>query len=400
MKVWRALLGDDFVVRQRVSRIYYKGKFLSYPLRVGETLRAVGALESVRIVASFLAARLRPVHPERSFEDWVVNRFGRRLYEMFFRTYTEKVWGISCRELSADWAAQRIRAMTVWTVLKQAIFGRSGARSLITQFHYPRYGCGQMWETMLRRAADDGCRPMLHVRVEKFHVDGRRVRRAACSGPEGPVEVEAEHWISSVPLGRLPAMFDPPPPERVLEAAAGLRYRGLLEVVLMIRGDNPFPDQWIYVHSPEVRVGRVQNYKNWSPDMVPYEDVTVLGMEYFEWPGEGLWRLSDGQLLELGAREGEAIGLLRAADVIGGRVIRVPFAYPVYDPGYRERVAVIREWLEGLENFQTIGRAGLHRYNNMDHSMLTGLLAARNVLGESHDVWAVNEEQEYLEEKR
>lgn len=397
-RIWEQVLGNDFLDRQRSSRIFYDGQFFRYPIEPREVLTKLGWRRSLAILASFFAARLSPRRPERSFEDWVVNRFGRCLFEVFFKSYTEKVWGMPCHELSADWAAQRIRSMSILTVLRQAVSRRPQARSLITHFRYPRYGSGQMWEEMLRLATQHGCKVHLSTAAVRLVRAGTQVQAIHLAESDTSHTCQAAHIISTMPLRDLVLSIQPPPPPDVVQAARALRYRALIEVVLLLEQASPFPDQWIYVHSPQVKLARIQNYRNWSPFMVPFDNATVLGMEYFAWPGDDLWRMRDDQLIDLAIREGQAIGLVAPDSVKAGRVVRVPHAYPVYDPGYTERVSTIRAFLAEIQNLQTIGRAGLHRYNNMDHSMLTGLLAARNILGEEHDVWQVNEDEAYLEE--
>ncbi|MBC7287857.1 MAG: NAD(P)/FAD-dependent oxidoreductase [Armatimonadetes bacterium] len=396
-QIWEKILGPEFRKVARLSRIYFRGQFLQYPISLGEVLHKLGLVESLRILGSFMAARLNPRSPELSFEDWVVNRYGRRLFELFFRAYTEKVWGISCRELSADWAAQRIRSMSLLTVLRHALLGSSGARSLISEFRYPRLGVGQMWEAMVQEAVARGAEVRLGHKMEHIWLSDGRVAAVEIAGPDGSYKVSPEHVISSVPLPELVLSMRPDPPDHVLAAARSLRYRAFVAVAVAVEHPNPFPDQWIYVHEPGVKLGRVQNYRNWSPDMVGSPDITLLALEYFCWPNDDFYSLSDEALIKLALQEAETVGLLHQPRLLGARVIRVPWAYPLYDPGYRDHVNVIRRFLEQIENLQTVGRAGLHRYNGMDHSMLTGLLAARNVLGENNDVWAVNEEPQYVE---
>ncbi len=396
-QIWHHLLGDQLRTVTRLSRIYFRGQFLEYPIRLGDVISKLGLAETLRILLSFIATRLNPRRPERSFEDWVVNRYGRRLFDLFFRAYTEKVWGISCQELSADWAAQRIRSMSLMTVLRQAILGRSGARSLATQFLYPRLGVGQMWEAMVDEIRRLGGSVFMGHRLRRIYLCDSKVAAVEIAAGHESCRIGVDHLISSMPLRELVLRLRPRPPQEVLAAARALRSRALIEVVVALRHPNPFPDQWVYVHDPAVRLGRVQNYRNWSPDMVPGDDLTVLGLEYFAWPADSFYRKRDDALISLGIQEAVQVGLVREAPLVAARVVRVPAAYPVYDEGYRDRVRTIRRFLEQIQGLQTIGRAGLHRYNNMDHSMLTGLLAARNLMGENHDVWSVNEDERYLE---
>ena len=417
-EMWDEVLGEDFLVRDRMSRIYYGGRFFHYPLRPTSALLSLGPVEAVRVGLSYVAARLAPIRDERTFEDWVVNRFGRRLYEIFFKTYTEKVWGMPCTEISAEWASQRIKNLDLKAAIKSALLGSRSVdgqviTTLIDRFHYPRFGPGMMWERTSARLAERGIETHLQQRVTRVRHEAGRVVAVTVtdSGPvddgsDNPApgsaerEVAADHVIASMPLSSLIRVLDPPPPPEVIAAARRLRYRDFLTVGLIVERDDVFPDTWIYVHASEVKLGRIQNFKNWSPEMVPEPGRTSLGLEYFVQRGDELWTMDDAALIELGARECEALGLVRYSEVVDGTVIRMPRAYPVYDDGYQEAMPVLREYLRGFSNLHVIGRNGQHRYNNQDHSMLAGMLAARNVAGESHDVWAVNVEEEYHEEVR
>jgi protoporphyrinogen oxidase len=402
-QLWEEILGEEFLTRPRLSRIYYREKLFDYPLRPLNALTGLGALESVRVGLSYLKARLFPYRDERSFEQWVTNRFGRRLFEIFFETYTEKVWGMSCSEISAEWAAQRIKDLDLVAAVRAALFG-SGRKdgevitTLIDEFHYPRRGPGQMWEACVERLEEAGSRVELGARVVRLCHEGGRVRRVVVRRGEEEEVLEVDEVLSSLPLQTLVRCLDPLPPAAVREAADRLRYRDFLTVALVLEVEDLFPDNWIYVHSPEVQVGRIQNYKNWSPDMVPDPGHTTLGLEYFVQEGDELWTMDDAALVELATREVETLGLSRGARVLDGTVLRMPKAYPVYDEAYAAALEVIRSWIDSIENLEQIGRNGQHRYNNQDHSMMTGVLAARNLCGASEDVWSVNVEQEYHEE--
>jgi protoporphyrinogen oxidase len=355
--------------------------------------------------ASYAAARLAPIRDERTFEHWVVNRFGRRLYEIFFKTYTEKVWGMDCSEISAEWASQRIKNLDLKEAIKSALL-RSRSKdgevitTLIDRFHYPRFGPGMMWERCRDRLAERGVPTLTETKVVRIHHQGGRVVAVTVRENNAEREIAADHVIASMPLSALMRVLDPAPPAEVLEAARRLRYRDFLTVGLIVDREDIFPDTWIYVHAPEVKLGRIQNFKNWSPEMVPEPGRTSLGLEYFVQEGDELWSMEDSALLDLGARECEALGLLRRDEVVDGTVIRMPRAYPVYDNGYQAAMPVLREYVRGFSNLHVVGRNGQHRYNNQDHSMLGGMLAARNVAGESHDVWSVNVEDDYHEEIR
>ena len=398
--LWKRLMGDDFIIVPRLSRIYYEGKYYDYPLKVGNTLRNLGAVESVRIGLSYLGARLRPTRAEDTFDQWVTNRFGKRLFDRFFRTYTEKVWGIPCSSIRADWAAQRIQNLSLVKAVRTALIGGNDTTSLIEEFQYPRLGPGMMWEKVRDMLRWHGGRVDMNTRVDAVHHDGSgRVTEVTMACPDGRNErLGVRSVVNTMPLGRLVHCMDPPAPAAVLAAAERLKYRDFLIVVLIVDEPDPFPDNWIYIHSPDVQVGRIQNFRSWSREMVPDENRSSIGLEYFCHVGDGLWESDDASLIEQGKRELAALGLVDASNVVDGTVIRQPKAYPVYDENYREAVDAISEWVGEFDNLYTVGRNGMHRYNNQDHSMLTAMLAARNLMGEDHDVWNVNVERSYHEE--
>ena len=449
--MWREVMGDDFIRVPRLSRIYYRGKFYDYPLKLANALGNIGPYEAGRIMLSYLKWRVRPSKTEDSFEEWVINRFGGRLYMHFFRSYTQKVWGISPRHIQADWAAQRIKNLSLTKAVWNAVTGSNDTASLIEEFDYPRLGPGQMWERVAERIEARGGEVRMRTRALRLMREGSRIvglevegpgPRARESqpitgehemagsgagsgdedgprGPEAPGDpgalggsetvrevIRAEHYVNSMGLAELVAAIDPPPPAEVVAAASRLRYRDFLIVTLVLDRPDPFPDNWIYVHSSDVSVGRIQNFRAWSEAMVPNAHQASIGMEYFCQEGDGLWEMSNEALIAKAAGELERLGLARAAEAVDGTVIRQPKAYPVYDTEYRCAVDVIAGWLQTLENLQTVGRNGLHRYNNQDHSMLTALLAARNVARAvgarpdepHHDLWSVNVERAYHEE--
>ncbi|HYH53284.1 MAG TPA: NAD(P)/FAD-dependent oxidoreductase [Solirubrobacterales bacterium] len=395
--LWEELLGPELLVRPRLSRIYWRGRFIEYPLRPGDVFAKVGPVELARSLASYARARLLRAGAEaETYEEWVSSRFGRRLFELFFKTYTEKVWGVGTDELRAEWAAQRIADLSIWSALRSALPGGGGdtPKSLIEEFRYPRLGPGQMWEEMARRVERGGGEIRLQAPVEGLeHEDGRITAVRA-----GGERVEVAAAISSIPLRTTVGIAEPAPPREVTAAAAGLRYRDFLTVALPVEGEPPFPDNWVYVHDPRARVGRIQNFRAWSPWMTPDPRRSCLGLEYFCFEGDDLWCADDEELVELGRREVAALGLVDADRVAGGHVVRVPKAYPVYDADYAGRVERIRGWLGGFSNLQQVGRNGLHRYNNSDHSMLTAMRAVENLCdGAGHDIWAVNADSVYHE---
>ncbi|GIK39176.1 MAG: hypothetical protein BroJett011_30090 [Chloroflexota bacterium] len=400
--MWREVLGDDFLHRARLSRIYYKNKFFYYPIRFFDALLKLGLVESIRIGLSYIWVRLRPYPKEENLEEWVSNRFGKRLYQIFFKTYTEKVWGVPCTEIKAEWAAQRIKGLSLTTAVKNALFNSESqsVKTLIDAFDYPRRGPGMLWQRVQELIEAQSHRVFLENEVVELQMNGRRVKQLVSTGPNGSTIASGDHFISSMPLSELILKMKPAPAPEIVAAARKLSYRDFLTVALIVRRDDLFPDNWIYVHSPEVQVGRIQNFKNWSPDMVPDPGTSCIGLEYFCNEDDALWRMSDPDLIALGRRELAQLGLVEEADVLDGVVFRQPKAYPVYTGEYKVYLEVIKAYLNSIENLQTTGRNGLHMYNNQDHSMLTAMLAVKNILGESHDLWVVNTERSYHEEIR
>jgi protoporphyrinogen oxidase len=395
-RLWCDMLGDDFLTVSRLSRIHYKDRFFRYPLDGMNALRNLGVAESVRVVSSYVHAQLRPPAPDDTFEGWVAKRFGRRLYETFFKRYTEKVWGIPCSAISADWAAQRIKGLSLTAAVKNALFGTNGATSLIEEFRYPRLGPGMMWRRFRDEVERRGGSVQLDSDVVRLHRADDRITALTVRRAGRDSTLAAERVISSMPITHLIERIEGVP-DHVLRAARQLRYRAFILVGVIVNRAELFPDQWIYLHSPAVRAGRIQNFKNWSAAMVADPRKTALGVEYFCTEGDSLWQMTDAALIELAGRELVALRLAAAAEIESGVVYRHPMAYPVYDRGYAEHVQTIRDFLSTIANLQTIGRNGLHRYNNQDHSMLTGMLAVRNLFGDTHDLWNVNTERSYGE---
>ncbi|GAC1599778.1 MAG: NAD(P)/FAD-dependent oxidoreductase [Myxococcales bacterium] len=407
---WTEILGDDMLVRPRSSRIFYGGKFFAYPLRGIEALQKLGPVEAARCLGSYLKARAFPVAEPKNFQDWVSNQFGRRLFEIFFKTYTEKVWGMPCSEISADWAAQRIKGLSLASAIANALIPRpkpkeGGAviKTLIDSFRYPRRGPGMMWEACAERVRAQGGQLRMGTSVEQCHFDGATGRWTllARDARGVAVNVVADHVISSAPMRALAASLTPNLSEGARAAALRLWYRDFLTVTLILEDRQLFDDNWIYIHEPAVRVGRIQNFRSWSPWMVPNETDGSIGMEYFCFEGDGLWSASDQDLIALAKKELEQIGLCEARLVLDGCVVRQPKAYPVYDDGYAENVETVRRELK--ERFRTLhltGRNGMHKYNNQDHSMMTAMLTVENILAgrEVYDPWSVNEDAEYHEQ--
>jgi len=408
--LWQEILPNDMLERPRSSRIFYDRKFFAYPLRPFEALFKLGLLRSAACLLSWLKARLFPVPNPRNFEDWVSNQFGRRLFRIFFKSYTEKVWGMDCREISADWAAQRIQGLSLGSAIRNALFPprhspRNQSRvikTLINRFRYPRRGPGMMWEAAAAKMQSLGGELRMGCRVSglEYHqlTDRWTVQFRDREGREQTLE--AEHVISSAPLRELIGSLSPAVSNRVAEAARNLRYRDFLTVMLIVRASDAFADNWIYIHDPEVKVGRIQNFRSWSPEMVPEPDKACYGLEYFCFENDGLWEMSDGELIALARRELVQIGLAREQDVIDGCVVRQKKAYPVYDDDYARHVATIRTELEQhYPRLHLVGRNGMHKYNNQDHAMMTAMLCVENILAEEelYDLWQVNGDAEYHE---
>jgi protoporphyrinogen oxidase len=398
---WKSRLGKDFIEVKRLSRIIYDGKFFDYPLKPWNALSGLGMQTSAHCVASFLKRQIVPIRPEDSFEDWVINRFGDRLYSIFFKTYTEKVWGIPCRSISADWASQRIQGLSLGKAVWSAFAGKPKAKTLIPQFQYPRYGAGMMWEKTRDEIVERGAKVFMGQSVHRFERDQGRVIAAWTRSRDGQVQRhEGNQFIISMPLKDCISALDEPVDESVRRAAQRLTYREFVLVVLVINRGNLFPDNWIYVHTPDLKVGRIQNYNNWGDGMVGQKGVTSLALEYFCSGTDDFWKMSDSQFLEMAKFEVERLGLARSSEILDGCVVKAEKAYPVYDVNYRQNVMKIRNELKVLANFQVIGRNGMHKYNNQDHSMLTGILAAENVVRDRarwHDLWSVNTSAEYHE---
>jgi protoporphyrinogen oxidase len=409
--LWQEILPDDFIERPRLSRIFYGGKYYSYPLSAFEALTNLGIVKSAACMLSFAYAKAFPIRDARTFHDWIRNQFGEKLFSIFFKTYTEKVWGMSCDEISADWAAQRIKGLdlgvAVWNALKRAIMPRAGkppagapvVKTLIESFQYPRKGPGMMWEAAARKIKKRGGKVLMGRELQQlaYDADKKLWRIEVSKADGGREEYTARHVISSAPVRELMDRISPRPMS--LFHARELRYRDFITVALMVKKPDLFPDNWIYIHDPAVKVGRVQNFRSWSPEMVP-DGMSCLGLEYFCFEGDNLWNAADADLIALAKKEIAQIGLIDAEDVVDACVVRQPKAYPVYDDAYRDNVAIIRLDIESsYPTLHLVGRNGMHKYNNQDHAMMTAMLTARNILdgARTYDVWEVNEDAQYHE---
>jgi protoporphyrinogen oxidase len=406
---WTEILPEDMLVRPRSSRIYYNGKFFAYPLRAFEALIKLGVVRSILCLLSYLKAKLFPVKTPKNFEDWVSNQFGRRLFKTFFKTYTEKVWGMSCKEISADWAAQRIRGLSLGSAIKNALVPQryNGDRShviktLINSFRYPRRGPGMMWEACADKTKAMGGKVEMGSKVVGLDYDAaREIWTVSFKDPQGQVQkLEAEHVISSAPMRELIRGIRPAVSEGAKSAADSLKYRDFLTVMLIVKNRDAFHDNWIYIHDPNVKVGRIQNFRSWSPEMVPDDDKACYGLEYFCFEHDGVWDAKDEDLIKQAERELLQIGLAKPGDVLDGTVVRQKKAYPVYDDHYAAHVETIREELESrYPNLHLVGRNGMHKYNNQDHAMMTAMLCVENILADTqlYDLWDVNSDAEYHE---
>lgn len=401
--MWDEVLRRDFLLRDRLSRIYYRNKFFNYPFEVKNAVFGLGIFNSLLIVLSYLRAQIIPIRPENTFEQWITNRFGYRLYKIFFKTYTEKVWGIPCSEISSEWAAQRIKGLSLFSALKNALLKKPPAdknviKTLINSFHYPKMGPGMMWEKVREIVEEGLCRVHMSSGIEKIYWHNDAVLAVETCNGGITSRISGTDFISSMPIRELIAKLEPLPPSEILKAGDKLNYRDFITVSLIIDKKTIFKDNWIYIHDPNVKVGRIQNFKNWSPYMVPDPDKTCLGMEYFCFENDEFWSMSNENLVDLAKNELENLGFAKKSEIIDGTVVRMPKAYPVYDEEYKKALEQIKEFLGNISNLQLVGRNGMHKYNNQDHSMLTSMLAVKNILGGHFDLWKVNADQDYHEE--
>lgn len=404
--LWHEILPDeDFLMRPRKSRIFYEGKYYDYPLKASNALRNLGVAEAVKCVASYGKARIRPPEDQSNYEGWLVARFGQRLYETFFKTYTEKLWGVPVADMPSDWAAQRVKGLSLGNAIVNALLPRRNQKditSLIEEFQYPKYGPGMMWEVCLDHVTEAGSTTHMQTEVRTVrHEGGRATEVVAVNADGNEIVAPADEVISSMPISHLLEAMDPPPPAEVLAAAADLRYRDYLIVALVLPDELvTFDDNWLYIHDPQVRTMRIQNFGSWSPYMVK-PGYNTLGLEYTVWEGDDEWNADDDFLIERAKKELEQLGLARAGQIEDGFVVRQAKAYPIYDDRYRANVDILREWLgREVANVHPVGRNGMFRYNNQDHSMFTAMLTVENIMeGTHHDVWEVNVEEEYHEEQ-
>ena len=402
--LWHNVLGDDALRVNRLTRIFYNQTFFHYPLKPLNALLGLGIGTSLRAVVSYLHAKYKLAgHTARNFEELVTKQFGAVLYRVFFKTYTEKVWGLPCTSIGAEWASQRIKGLSLGTAVWNALLGpRKGRRqikTLIDCFDYPRTGAGLVYEKMSRTLTRFGSSIALNTTATVIHRRGNRITHVEAATPRGAVTTQVTHLFSSIPLTEFVLKLHPSAPEDVLEAARKLYYRDHITVNLILSRRAIFPDNWIYVHSPNVRMARIADYGNFSEEMLATKDTTCISVEYFVFAHEDLWSLPDTDLVRLATEELNTVGLVRPHEILDGFVVREKDSYPVYYVGHRPLFEKIKNYVDGLENVTLIGRGGMYKYNNQDHSILTGLLAARKYLGESHNIWEINTDEDYHEEK-
>lgn len=399
---WQEIMGGDLLKVRRLSRIFYRKRFFNYPLSFFNTFWNLGPLESFRCIASYGYCRLANPGNDQTFEGWIINRFGKRLYEIFFDTYTRKVWAVPCKDISADWAVQRIRGLSLRVAIKKALLGAKsrGPKTLAEEFLYPKKGPGEFYARLEKSLVDLGTQFLLEKKVVKVNHENEKVTSIVVKNKSGSAEQEipVDYLFSSMPLTDFLQSLNPPAPGNVRLAASRLRFRSFLVVNVILDCEALFPDQWIYVHSPDVKLGRIQNYKNWSPFMTDNPKRTSLGLEYFCTEGDELWEMNDVDLIDFAIEELEKIGIVSRKHLINGFVVRRNNVYPVYSLDYQESLDVIQEYLSRFKNLQTMGRAGLFRYDNSDHAMLSGIGAAKNYMNKTaYNLWSQGPQQEYLE---
>lgn len=404
--LWDKILSRDLLKVQRKSRILYRGKYFNYPLEPLNALFGLGIGESLLCFLSSIRSKFFSRQDESSFEGWMVKRFGRRLYEIFFKTYTEKVWGVPCSQLSSDWAVQRIQGLSLTKALLNILFktssrlkNKASLKTLSEEFLYPVRGPGLFCEKMKEASLSGGAQYLCETEAKEISWSGNRIDHVTIQKKDGHFEkLPVSHLCTSIPLTLFVQRMNPEPPQEVLSACQNLRFRSFMTVNLIFNKACVFPDNWIYVHSPGVVLGRIQNYKNWSPYMVTNSETTTLGAEYFVTEGDHLWNMKNETLIQFALRELDQLGIISPKYFVDGFVVRAANVYPVYGPSYQSSLAIIRSFLDGIRNLQVMGRSGMFRYNNSDHALLTGLYAARNVQGSRYDLWAIEPDHEHHEE--
>ena len=404
-KIWHDILGADFRPVRRLTRIFYKKRYFNYPIKPAEVLIKLGPLQSLNTAFSFISAQIGKKGKPITFEDWVVQKFGRKLYEIFFKTYTEKVWGIPCNQITAEWAAQRIKGLDALEVIRNALFGERNEkiRTLVEEFDFPVYGAGQMYQAICDQIVSKGAKIILNSTVIRFNHQDNVIKSIDILDSDGcEINIIAKQFFSSIPLAHYFKMLNPSDSSEINNAADMLKYRDHITVNLLVGGRKEvFPDQWIYVHSPDVQIARIANYNNFSKAMVADKNKTALSVEYFLFRNEDLWNEADKSLIDFSIKELGKMNLIKNSEVENGWVVRETEAYPIYYLGFQERYDIIKSRIGQFTNLYSIGRAGMHKYNNQDHSIMSGILAARNYLklpGSPYLLWNINIDGQYQED--
>ncbi len=394
---WKKMLGKELLSVKRSSRLFYEGKFYHYPLQPKNALKNLGLWRALLATTDYLLVRLKPIQSEKTLEDVYINSFGRFLYRRFFEGYSTKLWGISPKKMEPDWGKARVGKLSLIGAIKDALFG-SDIKSLIKKFHYPRLGPGKMWETVAAKMKQNGGEILLDSCVKTVFHSQNKITGVEVQTLARRQKQNVAHLISTMPIKDLVASLSPKPPLTVTKAAQGLKYRDYILVALIVARKNIFPDQWIYIQDPGFTNVRVQNVGNWSKAMVADKNKTILGVEYVTSQGEPLWQKSDQELITLASKEVVKLGFATKGQILEAKVVRELKAYPVYDKGYKQRLEIIKKYLSRFSNLALIGRNGMHKYNNMDHSMMAAQMAVENFFGAEHDLWRVNTDtEEYLE---
>lgn len=395
--LWLEVVGKEYRMVDRLTRIYYKNRYFHYPLKPLDALVNLGFYQASLCMLSYFKEKLIPIKQDGSFESWVTNRFGRKLFEIFFKTYSEKLWGISCKELDADFAAQRIKKLSLFEALKNAfIQGKNNKhKTLVDQFAYPVGGTGAVYERMASLIKEYGGNIFLNSPVQSVITKNNKIVGLKLANEN---IVEYDYIISSMPISLLVSRL-PEVTQKVKEAAQSLKFRNTILVYLNVEVTNLFPDNWLYIHSTDLRMGRLTNFRNWTPDLYEEEKTSILALEYWCYEEDDFWKLSDQELISLAKKEVRSTGLIKDANIIDGFVYRINRCYPVYNKGYKENLKIVEEYLSSVQNLFAIGRYGAFKYNNQDHSILMGLLAAENILkGAKNDLWEINTDYESYQE--
>ena len=404
LKLWQSVLNENFKKRPRLTRIYYQKKYFYYPLKPLDAFVKIGFFEAIKIFFDYLYTRLKyyfyPKKKPVNYQDWMIQKFGKRLFDTFFKTYTEKVWGISTSQIGAEWAVQRIKSLSLFKAIINSIFPKNNkVTSLIDEFYYPNYGAGTMYEKIAELIKQNKGEVVTNTEVKQIIINGNMVNKIIYRHNNSDKELTADHYLSSMPLTELINKIIPIVPDSVYQANNKLKFRSLILVCLIIDKDFIFSDNWLYINNPEVKVARITNFKNWSEKMVKNDQLTTLASEYFCFENDEIWNLNNTELIDLAKAELIHLGLVKTGEVSGGFVVKQKDTYPVYQIGYRENLNQVIEYIKTIKNLQIIGRGGTFRYNNMDHSILMGLAAAKNILGDKQDVLNINTEEEYQEIK-